>query len=103
MEALRRAGLLVPLPDLETDLEKEVAHVLHECGMARNSGMGPCPISASELRDWIWGTGADLPQWAFALVLKASRSFVTGCGADEPPYQPTLTRMALASAEIEGL
>lgn len=105
MAALQRAELPIPLPDLETEVEHSVVIVLQDSGMARSGGMGPQPLTATDLKDWVWGTGTDLSQWEFALTLSASRAFVRGCGADSPPYAPLLTKMALVSAtaaEAEG-
>lgn len=73
---------------------------LSELGYCGSGGMGAAPLTATEMQAWKAGTGAELSQWEFSLILEASRAFVSGLNADSPPYMPKVTRMAIASAKV---
>lgn len=77
---------------------EELIALAQGLGWCGHGGMGPVPMSALELTACCAGTGECLTQWEFATVLKMSRAYVTGTQAKAAPWQPTVVKMALATA-----
>lgn len=69
-----------------------------DVGLAQPGGMGPAPVSASELTAWAAGMGVDLAPWEFATVRAMSAAYIAGTSAKRAPWEPTDSRAAVASA-----
>lgn len=71
-------------------------------GWCGNTGMGPVPLSALEIGAWCAGTGETLTHWQFATLCEMSAAYVGGSYATEAPWQPTVVKMALATAAFSS-
>lgn len=60
-----------------------------DVGMVLSGGMGPVPLTASELTAWQRGIGIELMPWEFSTILEMSRAYLgarnEGTKADCPP------------------
>ena len=61
---------------------------LNDAGMYGQGGMGPAPLSCTELQAWSQGTGMQLAPWEFRAIRAASRAFVSQLSSKDevPPY-----------------
>ena len=61
---------------------------LNDAGMYGQGGMGPAPLSCTELLAWSQGTGMTLAPWEFRAIRAASRAFVAQLSSKDevPPY-----------------
>lgn len=96
--ALEKAGLPVPMPDVDHPVVETVADI----GWCESGSMGPVPLSATEIAAWCDGMGERLTPWEFSMVRRMSASFCAGLQSERAPYQPVVVRMALASAGFIG-
>ena len=96
--ALEKAGLPVPMPDVDHSVIETVADI----GWCESGGIAPVPLSATEIAAWCDGMGEHLTPWEFSMVRRMSASFCAGLQSERAPYQPVVVRMALASAGFIG-
>lgn len=61
---------------------------LMDAGPSQSGGMGPVPLSSSELAAWSQAAGVDLQPWEFGALRAASRAYVAeqASPGDWPPY-----------------
>lgn len=86
------------LPDIETEYAATyVVELLHEAGLMLHSGMGPVPLSWSEIQNWLTATGRELPLWEKLTIKRLSEEYVAELSMShardrEQPYvKPTDT------------
>jgi len=60
----------------------------HDVGMVLPGGMGPVPLTASELIAWQQGTGTDLQPWEFSALMEMSRVYLAARQEGEKPECP---------------
>ncbi|MGQ3193101.1 MAG: hypothetical protein ACT6UH_00680 [Hydrogenophaga sp.] len=80
MEQIHEDGGRAELPTAPEYL----AQWLHDLGLCESGGMGPVPLSASEIAAWAAGTGHRLLGWEFEALQAASRAYVDEFTAERP-------------------
>lgn len=90
MQRQKDAGRAPDLPDVSAP---HVVAYWMEVGPAAAAGMGPAPLSHTELRAWQDNTGIELTPWEARLVRTLSREYVSELHAAEKvdrqaPYMP---------------
>jgi hypothetical protein len=83
MRTMQEAGTPVPLPPL--DVCGYLVGYLLEAGPAMSGGMGPVPLTASEIRAWSQITGRPLQPWEASWMLRLSREYVGQFAASDRP------------------
>ena len=80
---------------------------LNDAGMYGQGGMGPAPLSCTELLAWCQGTGSTLAPWEFCAIRAASRAFVAQLSSkdDVPPYgdPDAMTDPDVVEAKLERM
>lgn len=80
----------------------EMIDLARSVGWCGNAGMGPVPLSALEIGAWCVGTGETLTHWEFTTLCEMSAAYVGGSYAPQAPWQPTVVKMALATASFSA-
>jgi hypothetical protein len=57
-------------------------------GRCSSGGMGPVPLSATELRSWQEGTLTEIDSWEFSTLIEMSRGYVSSLLEGEKPETP---------------
>lgn len=57
-------------------------------GRCSSGGMGPVPLSATEIRAWQEGMNKDLEPWEFSALIEMSRGYVSSLLDGEKPETP---------------
>lgn len=85
MEQVESDGGAIEMPELSMPY---LWARLNDAGMYGQGGMGPAPLSCTELLAWCQGTGLTLAPWEFCAIRAASRAFVAQLSNkdDAPPY-----------------
>lgn len=65
------------LPDLSESHAGYIIVLLHECGLMSSNGMGPCPLSWTEIHNWLSVTKRDLPTFEINLIKHLSNEYVS--------------------------
>lgn len=107
-EQMRAAGQTPALPPLLAG-EHVIGH-LFDAGPVLHTGMGPVPLSWSELATWQTVTGIELTPWEAQTVRRLSAEYVTTQQAAEdpgmpPPYMtaPTADQRARVAADLRSV
>lgn len=95
-ETLEAAGLPDMMPPL--DAGEDMIALARAVGWCGHTGMGLVPITAQEVMAWCVGTGEALTHWQFDVLLRLSAAYVAGWRSETAPWQPTVVKMALATA-----
>lgn len=95
---LQKADIEPPMPEVD----HPVMETLAEMGWVEATPMGPAPLSAREILAWCEGMGDRPTPWEFSLIRRMSEAFCGGLQAERAPYQPTVMRMALATASFSA-
>ncbi|QHJ00120.1 hypothetical protein GT347_20330 [Xylophilus rhododendri] len=75
-------------PELPPDPLPELTAILMDAGPTQPSGMGPVPLTATELRAWQQGTATYLTRWEFRLVLRLSAEYLAELQRASDPLRP---------------
>jgi hypothetical protein len=105
---IEETGGVLPLPDCPSE---QLVKWLFEIGPVMSSGMGPMPITWSELKAWQELTGTELEPWEARTLVALSREFageaVAAAKIDCPaPFSTELSdseREKVASAVSRGM
>lgn len=105
---MRAAGQEPALPPLQAG-EHIIGH-LFDAGPVLHTGMGPVPLSWSELATWQGVTGVELTPWEVQTVRRLSAEYISTQQAAEdpsmpPPYAvaPTSDQRARVAANLSSV